>query len=100
MRHDQLTLAQETIGYIDSFLDQPTGIVAQIQNHAVNGAFRKARQRLIHFVASSFVESLDAHVRDPGPNPKRIIYRASRDVVADNGEMQWLRISQALHRDG
>ena len=83
VRNDELALAQKTVGHIDGFLHQPAGIIAQIQNQPVDGAFGEARQRLVHFMAGGLVEGFHAHVGDPGTQPESIIHAAARHVVAN-----------------
>ena len=86
MRDDQLALVQETVGHVDGFLDQPAGIVPQVQNQPIDGGLREFRQRLIHFVAGGFVESFDSHVGDAGTQPEGIVHACRAGTLSRTSE--------------
>ena len=90
MGYDQLPLAQKTVGYVDGFLHQTARVVAKIQNQALNVALGETRQRLIHFMAGGFVEGLDLHVGDSLADPERLVHAATRNVVANEREVNRL----------
>ena len=100
VRNDELALVEKPVGHVNSLLHQPAGVIAQIENQAVDSAFGKARQRLIHFMAGGFVERFHAHVRDARAQPEGVIDAAARDIVANQGEVHRLGMSGAPHSNG
>ncbi len=94
MGNDGLTLLQEVVCYCHAFVQEPAGVLAQIENQTLDVAFTKPGEGFFEFLGSVLVELVDIHIRDPRLNPHAIVNALARNLIADHVECQ--RLVQAF----
>src|SRR5207248_1362180 len=85
-----LPLAQEAVGDGDALIQQAAGVVAQIENQALDIVLTQHLQVLFDLRAGGLVELLDLHVGDAlvAFEPDGILDALARNLVANHIESQ------------
>src|SRR5437867_12906843 len=95
MRNNELSLAQELIGNSYTFIKQPAGILAKIENKTLQIAHLV--QRIRNFMLCGLVETSDVHVSNARPNQEKQTNAVARSAVATHRERT--RFIRAFARD-
>src|SRR3954465_11692891 len=88
MGDDDLALLEETVGHSDPFIEESAGIVAEVEDEALNVVLAEALEIVLYFAAGVLIERLDIDVHDARPDEERILDALARDLVADDVEGQ------------
>ena len=96
MGNNQLSLVQEFVGYAHTFIEQAAGILAQVEDQALQIAH--LIERVGDFFFRGLVEAGDVHIADAGPDQEVQIDAVARNFVAHHGELQ--RLVRAFAQNG
>ena len=91
-----MILVQEHVRDRHRLVQQPTGIVSQIENEPFEVGHIELLERGNQLPSGGFVEGREAHVADAGLQKKGGIHGVLGDLIASHGEGQWLGVSLAL----
>src|SRR5437870_3732054 len=83
---NQLTFAQELVGHTDTFAQQATGILAQVEDQSLQVAH--LIQRLSDLMFRCLVESRVVHIADTGADREVEVHAVARNLVANYRELQ------------
>src|SRR5690242_2421284 len=84
--NNQLTFAQELVSHAHAFVEQPAGILPQIEDQSSQVAHLV--QRVSDFMLGGFVKAGNVHVPDSGLDQEMQIDAVARNLVADDRELQ------------
>ena len=93
MGNDELVFVQKHVRHSHAFVQQPSRIVPQVQDHSLQVGIFEIAQRVGQFVVRRFIELGHANVADPRSDYQRIVHAVPRDFVARHRELQRLRIA-------
>src|SRR5260370_13345617 len=88
MRNDDLSFTQKLVGNTNAFIQQTTGIAAQIKDEAFE--ITELVQRFHNFMLRCFIEGADMHVTDSGANLKFKVNTVARDFRPDQVKVKGL----------
>ena len=98
MRNHNFALSQIMSGHGYAFIQKPAGILAQIEQEALDVVLAQLLEIVFHLLAGVFVELGNMHVCDSRTNPEGRFDAIARDLVANDVELQRLFSALASHR--
>src|SRR5208337_3852359 len=97
VRNNQLTLAQKLVGNAHAFAEQPSRILAQVENQTFEVAHLV--ERVGDFLFRGFVKPGDVQIADSGLDQEVQVDAVARDLVANYGELEGLVVALTQDRD-
>ena len=97
MGDDDLPFAQEFIGHADSFAQQSAGILAQVQNEALEVS--ELVQGGGHFMLGGLLEIGDVHITNARTNHQVHVYAVTRNLIPHHVKLQRLLGTFAQYRN-
>jgi len=81
---NQRALFEEVVGHIHALVQQPAGVVAEVQHQALDIVLAQALQVVVEFAARGFGKAQDLEVGDPRLHPEGIRHALAANVFARN----------------
>src|SRR6185437_11531496 len=90
LRDDDLALLEKLVGSVDGLVQQPAGVLAQVDEHTL-GVGAELVQRLLHLMGGGLHELRDVDVADIRLDQERYVNGVAGNLVADEIEDERLR---------
>src|SRR5207253_8087977 len=85
---NELAFVEELVSHAHAFAQQPTGILSQVKDQALNIAH--FLQRLRHFVLSGLLKTGNVHIANAGTDQEMQVNAIAGNFIAHYVEVEWL----------